>query len=341
MKQCLCFRVAAKDDEANKNNLPGIMDSAAEAEHQKSNEQFEMLSTIESSDIMNKANPISSPGKPAHVFPPEICEDDLESFLILLRPHIHVDGVCERKHRVCSAPGRVRENEILEARIPRREYSGTPTLAKNYSVIWYRSTIPSDKFTVIENSVDHTKSKLHLEEASFVPIDGSKDMLNYTLSLEDVGCIVTAAVSRTNETVRFFAVNCVGPIEPAPPRAVNLRINGECLEGNRLRAEYTYCGGQEGATEIWWMRVRNGKREVVTEPRPIAGGVPFTNTAMMLDVDPRNYWLTGADVGCVLKVKCRPIRSDGYDGEVATSKSTILIKPSETSVVASENTAAL
>ena len=87
--------------------------------------------------------------------------------------------------------------------------------------------------------------------------------------------------------------------------------------------------------------VRNGKREVVTEPRPIKGGGPFTNTTMMLNADPRNYSLTNADVGCVLKVKCKPIRSDGYDGEVATSKSTILIKPSETSVVTSENTAVL
>ena len=341
MKQCLCFRVAAKDDEVNKNNLPGSMDCGAEAERQISNEQFEMLSTSESSDIMNKANPISSPGKPAHISPSKIFEDDLESFMILLRPHIHVNGVCERKHRVWSAPGRVREKETLEARITRREYSSTPTFAKKYSIIWYRSTISSDKLTVIENSVDHTQSKLHLEEASFVPIDDSKDMLTYTLSLEDVGCIITAAISRVNETMRFFAVNCAGPIEPAPPRAVNLRINGECLEGKRLRAEYTYCGGHEGATEVWWMRVRNGKREVVTEPRPIKGGGPFTNTTMMLNADPRNYSLTGADVGCVLKVKCKPIRSDGYDGEVATSKSTILIKPSETSVVTSENTAAL
>ena len=45
------------------------MDCGAEAERQISNEQFEMLSTSESSDIMNKANPISSPGKPAHISP--------------------------------------------------------------------------------------------------------------------------------------------------------------------------------------------------------------------------------------------------------------------------------
>ena len=37
--------------------------------------------------------------------------------------------------------------------------------------------------------------------------------------------------------------------------------------------------------------------------------------------DPREYLVDVNDVGCEFKVKCKPIRSDGYKGEVFTSKS--------------------
>ena len=39
-----------------------------------------------------------------------------------------------------------------------------------------------------------------------------------------------------------------------------------------------------------------------------------------LETDPRVRLLTRADVGCVFKVKCRPVRGDGHKGEIFTSK---------------------
>ncbi len=37
--------------------------------------------------------------------------------------------------------------------------------------------------------------------------------------------------------------------------------------------------------------------------------------------DPREYIVEQSDIGCEFKVKCTPVRSDGYRGEVFTSKS--------------------
>ena len=82
------------------------------------------------------------------------------------------------------------------------------------------------------------------------------------------------------------------------------------LSGTRLRAEMKYIGGIEGPSEYWWIRIRAGKREQIGEA-----------SAVSEDYDPRLYTVQESDVGCEFKVKCTPVRSDGYRGEVFTSKS--------------------
>jgi hypothetical protein len=56
------------------------------------------------------------------------------------------------------------------------------------------------------------------------------------------------------------------------------------------------------------------------DPSNTAGSINST------EQDPRVYVLCAEDVGCTLKVKCRPIRQDGYRGEVFTSKASATVK---------------
>ena len=46
-----------------------------------------------------------------------------------------------------------------------------------------------------------------------------------------------------------------------------------------------------------------------------------------------NYMITKDDVGCTLKVKCRPVRSDGLKGEIFTSKPSQVIAESESGTI--------
>ena len=40
------------------------------------------------------------------------------------------------------------------------------------------------------------------------------------------------------------AENVVGPIEAAPPSIRDLRIEGDCIQGEEIVASYTYIGGR-------------------------------------------------------------------------------------------------
>jgi hypothetical protein len=64
---------------------------------------------------------------------------------------------------------------------------------------------------------------------------------------------------------------------------------------------------------VWWIRVRGGVREDVTEPKAITADADGPG-------DPRRHLLGADDVGCTFKVKCKPLRQDGAVGELCTSK---------------------
>jgi hypothetical protein len=55
------------------------------------------------------------------------------------------------------------------------------------------------------------------------------------------------------------------------------------------------------------------------------------------NVTPRRYTIVEQDLGCTLKVKCRPIRIDGSKGEIFTSKSSRKIAQSEEDMLAMLN----
>mmetsp|Transcript_93692 Transcript_93692/g.268130 ORF Transcript_93692/g.268130 Transcript_93692/m.268130 type:complete len:187 (-) Transcript_93692:96-656(-) len=134
------------------------------------------------------------------------------------------------------------------------------------------------------------------------------------MGADDVGRYLTFRLQLAHSGKVVSAENVVGPIEAAPPSIRNLRIEGECVRGGALVATYTYIGGREGATECWWLRIRDGTRQTLSKPKPIS----FSGTTTA--GDPRRHILSDADVGCTLKVKLRPVRSDFAQGEVATSK---------------------
>ena len=118
-----------------------------------------------------------------------------------------------------------------------------------------------------------------------------------------------------------MTIQGVGPVLPGPPRLLELDVAGDNLTvGKKAIARAHYIGGHEGMSEYWWMRIKGGQREQITEPLTIPPKFVGKAPNAADSTDPRVYEIKQADVGSVLKVKCRPVRSDGHKGEVFTSK---------------------
>ena len=249
---------------------------------------------------------------------------------IELVPHQHT-LFCERKERVCAAAGKIQELEYLQVIIliymlmcyflpfltspfPLRQLRGP--ISKLHSFVWVRSESPDDPGLAIIGS------------------DGQE---TYQLCVDDVGCYIGVKSRYGGENEAETQVRPVGPVLAGPPRLLGLEIKGACTSGYALLAESKYIGGIEGSSEFWWLRIKNGKREQVSEPREIGHSNSyaacessmaekgFIDPSRFVDLmasplDPRIYILSADDVGCEMKVKCRPTRSDGVKGEVFTSK---------------------
>lgn len=176
----------------------------------------------------------------------------------------------------------------------------------------------------------------------------------YTLSRHDVGRYITFRPSGREGDA--YVPNILGPVLPGPPRIIGNSVQIVSEEGHLDHvfqpgdiafAVCNYVGGEEGPSDVWWMRVKDGVRENLTEPRGVTtehlratdglshcidgrGGwrgrsaFPYTtNGASSLgNGDPRVYHIRPDDVGWTLKVKCRPVRIDMYRGDVVTSKPT-------------------
>ena len=171
-------------------------------------------------------------------------------------------------------------------------------------------------------------------------IEGTENSSRYTLTAEDDGCYVAfqyaelAQDSRNGSLISGSpplttsngdlieikrTINSLGPVLPGPPRMLDLRVEGKHFQvGECVRAEGQYIGGKEGLSEYWWFKIMKGKRIQLSEPLSVLNNEPG-------NVDPRVYMLQEEDVGCVLKVKCRPIRSDGHEGEIFTSKPSAVV----------------
>lgn len=170
-------------------------------------------------------------------------------------------------------------------------------------------------------------------------IEGSANSDRYVLTARDENCFISfqqTSVQHTEEgatTTSQRAMNSIGPILPGPPRLLDLRITGKCVKGARVYAEPEYIGGTEGLSEYWWVRIKAGKRIQIGDPRAVDGSLSLDDIRRSVTEegergeedekcwnDSRVLLLSDEDLDCVLKVKCRPVRVDGYKGEVFTSK---------------------
>jgi hypothetical protein len=187
-------------------------------------------------------------------------------------------------------------------------------------------------------------------------IEGSANSDRYVLTARDENCYISFQQTSTQQTedgtitISQRAINSIGPILPGPPRLLDLRIVGCCLNGARVYAEPEYIGGTEGLSEYWWVRIKAGKRIQIGEPRAVDGSISLDEIRRSVasdggEAEAERCWkdsrvllLTDEDVDCVLKVKCRPVRIDGYKGEVFTSKAsqTVQSKGASIDLVAEE-----
>ena len=163
----------------------------------------------------------------------------------------------------------------------------------------------------------------------------------------------------TNQVKVIQAEHAIGPVTAGPARLLDLRILSRPLLPSTtpcnndptdtpgilqvhycVVAQENYIGGKQGCSEFWWLKTYpDGTREELTKRLPISNTASVstdivqavhinTKTDVLSDtwrLDPRVYVLKPEDIGCTLKVKCIPVRSDGYTGEVVTSKPSAVI----------------
>ena len=204
---------------------------------------------------------------------------------------------CERKSRVCSAVGKLQELEVIEIYGHRS--------SELISISWYRKS----------------------QDSSTVLVHANNNRDRYILDIADIECFIQCEIKWINndtmaeETLKIPDI--LGPILPGPSRLFDLNVTGVLEVGKRAIASYKYVGGIEGCSEFWWLRINNGKREQISEPISISA--INLSSSDYTDNDPRVYVIKEEDIGCILKVKCIPVRSDGYRGEIFTSKPSCVV----------------
>jgi len=112
---------------------------------------------------------------------------------------------------------------------------------------------------------------------------------------------------------------------PAPAEVVGGDGSSAVQEGDK---EVSSSSSGEAAAVITDDGAATGAPAASVEQSPNATNTTETAAAeaeaeswAALLADPRYYLLTEADLGCCLKAKCRPTRSDGVQGEIFTSTS--------------------
>jgi hypothetical protein len=234
---------------------------------------------------------------------------------ITLQPHEH-SLFCERKERVCTSSGKLQEHETLLV-----QFTGDAASRVHVpSVSWQRSgpSASPPPGTGSDGGTAHTEAEA-LAALQFSAIAGSEGSTTYELTAEDVGCYLKVAGTykpaswvalATGEIApeglgeeslwqgeAFESSHVLGPVVPGPPRLLLIRIGGEARVGQSLRAELDYVGGIPGQSEFWWMRIRDGQRENLSDP------VALTAAQTLLfdpddDTDPRRYPPSGACPAC-------------------------------------------
>lgn len=137
----------------------------------------------------------------------------------------------------------------------------------------------------------------------------NKYSLHYTPSSDDIGsCIRGEVIAYINGDFSFQYFDISTPVCAGQPRCSKLEIIGEVAEGEILRVEAEYVGGEEGNSGLSWFRVSPDGEEVALEMEdPWAG-----------------YELGIEDIGSRIKVEFTPVREDWVAGAPVSEMTAIV-----------------
>lgn len=164
----------------------------------------------------------------------------------------------------------------------------------------------------------------------------------YPLFREDIGCMILCCLVPRNQEIPLtlpanFSTSSssilfsppVGPIEAAPPKAREIWIEGTPQVGSLLVGNVYYFGGYEGASIVSWTIINDdGTLSEAKSPAPsLLSDQPLPeiqNTLSNTQVDqhPRVLRVTKEHKGCAFKFRVQPIRTDGNEGHLESSRPT-------------------
>lgn len=122
----------------------------------------------------------------------------------------------------------------------------------------------------------------------------------------------------------------IGPIEPAPPRAREIWIEGEARVGALLLGQVYYYGGREQHCICSWVSIGDDGevREIKTpaQSRPATVTVPMPSQNSPAggpgDAHPRALRISQDLLGCLIKFRVQPVRADSDEGHLESSRPT-------------------
>ena len=194
---------------------------------------------------------------------------------------------------------------------------------------------PSPAISVVKESILRASPGGGTPRADFA--------LSYPLFAEDEGTMLVAALvpaggaapavvypyAAAASTGALTLAIPVGLIEPAPPRAREIWVEGERRVGALLVGHVYYFGGSEGRSVVSWVAIGDDGEQHVIKPAvasesPLTVALPPTTAPVgaAADAHPRALRLTDKLRGCEIKFRVQPVRADGEMGDVGTSRPT-------------------
>ena len=119
-------------------------------------------------------------------------------------------------------------------------------------------------------------------------------------------------------------------MEAAPPKARELWIEGATRVGSLLVGRMYYYGGSEGSSVVSWVGINADGETVELKPPTEAPPPPpdeGASSQLLPDSHPRALRLRPEHVGCLIKFKVTPVRSDGDRGHTESSRPTAEVEP--------------
>ncbi|KNC52722.1 AIR9 protein [Thecamonas trahens ATCC 50062] len=147
----------------------------------------------------------------------------------------------------------------------------------------------------------------------FELIEGTENQMVYVPGYNDINRVLKFKIkpAREDGVQGRPGIYTTPIIEMAEPKFIEGRITGELVERATLAVEGLYFGGEEGASEVKWYRMRGPKKLA------LCAKASWT------------YTLTADDVGFEVMVEVRPIRCDGVRGDRVTIRVHGAVAPGE------------